>query len=81
MSRRTTVVDTESPISRITHQTLKKMTLEVQMALLTRRVELTEILETALTSTGVPERPLGIPPVVVFNLGRGGVPWGRPVVG
>ncbi len=35
----------------------------------------------ALTSTGVPERPLGIPPVVVFNLGRGGVPWGRPVAG
>ena len=35
----------------------------------------------ALTSTGVPERPLGIPPVVVFNLGGGGVPWGRPVAG
>ena len=34
-----------------------------------------------LTSAGVPERPLGIPQVVVFNLGRGSVPWGRPVAG
>ena len=36
-----------------------------------------------LTSTGVPERPLGIPPVVGFNLGRhsGVVPWGCPVAG
>jgi hypothetical protein len=32
-----------------------------------------------LTSLGVPGQPLGNPPVVVFNLGRGGVSWGRPV--
>ena len=31
--------------------------------------------------TPYPERPLGILPVVVFNLGRGGVPWGSPVAG
>ena len=30
---------------------------------------------------GVPGRPLGNPPVVVFNLGRGGVPRGRSVAG
>ncbi len=35
----------------------------------------------ALTSTGVPERPLGIPTVVIFNLRRGGVPGGLPVAG
>jgi hypothetical protein len=34
-----------------------------------------------MTSLGVPGRPLGNPPVVVFNLGRGGVPRGRPVGG
>ena len=34
-----------------------------------------------LTSTGVPGSPLGIPPVVVFNLGRGVVSWGLPVAG
>ena len=33
----------------------------------------------ALTSSGVPGRPLGNPPVVGFNLGHGGVPRGRPV--
>ena len=35
----------------------------------------------AWTSLGVPGRPLGNPPVVVFNLGRGGVPRGRSVAG
>jgi hypothetical protein len=34
-----------------------------------------------LTSLGVPGRPLGNPPVVVFTLGQGGVPRGRPVAG
>jgi hypothetical protein len=34
-----------------------------------------------LTSVGVPGRPLGNPPVVVFNLGCGGVPLGHPVAG
>jgi hypothetical protein len=34
-----------------------------------------------LTSTGAPGRPLGNPPVVVFNIGRGGVLRGRPVAG
>jgi hypothetical protein len=33
----------------------------------------------AVTSLRVPGRPLGNPPVVVFNLGRGAVPQGRPV--
>jgi hypothetical protein len=35
----------------------------------------------ALTSVGVPGRPLGNLPVVVFNLGRGVVPRGSPVAG
>ena len=35
----------------------------------------------ALTSLGVPGRPLGNPPVVGFNLGHGGVPRGRSVDG
>ncbi len=35
----------------------------------------------AVTSLGVPSRPLGNPQVVVFNLGRGGVPRGHPVAG
>ena len=34
-----------------------------------------------LTSLGVPGRPLGNPPMVDFNLGRGGVQRGRPVAG
>ena len=34
-----------------------------------------------MTSLRVPGRPLGNPPVVVFNLGRGDVPLGRPVAG
>jgi hypothetical protein len=34
-----------------------------------------------LTSLGVPGRSLGNPPVVVFSLGRDGVPGGRPVAG
>ena len=29
----------------------------------------------------VPGRPLSNPPVVVFKLGRGGVPWSRPDAG
>ena len=35
----------------------------------------------ALTSIGVPGPTLGNPPVVVFNLGLGGVPEGGPVAG
>jgi hypothetical protein len=42
-------------------------------------------MEPALTSLGVPGRPLGNPPMMVFNLGHGGVPWGQqrgsPVAG
>jgi hypothetical protein len=38
-------------------------------------------MEAVLTCLGVPGRPLGNPPVVVFNLRRGGVPRGRPVAG
>jgi hypothetical protein len=33
----------------------------------------------ALTSIGVPGPTLGNPPVVVFNLGLGGVPGGVPL--
>ena len=45
------------------------------------RVRVRSEMEAFVDLFRVPGRPLGNPPLVIFNLGRGGVPRGRPVAG